>query len=76
MDDGSLLAGYLTEHQLAEQLGETVRTQQRRRAERTGPAFTIIGRRVFYRREAVETWLRTREVKPPRGKRADVHALA
>lgn len=57
---------YLTSDAAAEELGVTVRTLQRWAAERTGPARTRVGRKVLYRRAAVEEWLRRAEEMPVR----------
>ena len=64
----SILAGYLSERQLAEQLGLKVRTVRQWRIERVGPPFTFIGqdRDPRYRIEAVRQWLRSREQSMPR----------
>ena len=53
----ALLANYLTEEQLAEELGKNERTVARWRALRKGPPFVVIGREIRYRREAIEKWL-------------------
>ena len=60
------LENLLSEHDLAALRGVTVRTLQRERAQRRGPAFIKLGRRVFYRREAVNEWLRALEETPVR----------
>ena len=46
-----LLDGYLSENELAEQLGRARRTLQEWRAKRIGPPFTRIGRAYFPGRE-------------------------
>jgi predicted DNA-binding transcriptional regulator AlpA len=56
-----VLAGYQPEAEIAQQFGESGRTWQRRRRARQGPPYVKIGRRIFYRRAAVEEWLRNRE---------------
>ena len=58
------LQNYISESILATELGLTIRTLARLRAMRTGPPFTQLGRKIVYRREAVEAWLRSREVVP------------
>jgi len=62
----SVLSGYLTKTQLAEQLGRSVRTLDRMALSGDGPPRTKIGRTTLYRREAVLDWLRTREVPAAR----------
>lgn len=44
------------------------RTAQRLRARREGPAYIRLGRRVFYRKEAIEAWLLAQEQAQPRAK--------
>jgi hypothetical protein len=56
-----VLADFLTEQQLAEQLGLTPRTLWRWRRERRGPDYTLAGRRIVYSRESVRRWLLQRE---------------
>mgnify|MGYP000441468265 FL=1 len=56
----------ISEHDLAALRGVTVRTLQRERAQRRGPAFIKLGRKVYYRREAVNEWLRALEEIPVR----------
>jgi hypothetical protein len=60
----SILAEYLTEAELALQLGESPRTTARRRRRREGPPYTVISRRIYYRRDAVHTWLLAQERSP------------
>ncbi len=47
-------------------LQSSLRTAQRLRARREGPPFIRLGRRIFYRREAVEAWLLAQEQEQPR----------
>jgi hypothetical protein len=57
-----LLSGdYLTEQELADQLARSLRTIKRWRAERAGPAYTLIGKTVVYRRSGIPEWLRAQE---------------
>lgn len=56
----------ISEAELAKARGVCVRTVQRERALRTGPAFIRLGRKIFYRPEAVETWLLAKEQEQPR----------
>lgn len=53
----SVLEGFLSEHEYAAQRGVTIRTCQRDRALRQSPPYVVIGRRVYYRIEAVRDWL-------------------
>jgi hypothetical protein len=52
-----LLSGMYTRQQLAVELGFTCDTLCRWEARQIGPPCTRIGRRVLYRRDAVEAWL-------------------
>lgn len=52
-----LLSEYLTDRELAVQLGRSHRTIARWRRLREGPPVTRVGRRVLYRRSAVAEWL-------------------
>jgi predicted DNA-binding transcriptional regulator AlpA len=63
---------YLTRPQLAIELGISERTIIRLESEGKGPPRTMIGRRIVYRRLAVQKWLRTREAKPAREASASV----
>ena len=56
----------LHEPDYARLTGRNVRTVQRERARRTGPAFIRIGRKVYYRKAAIETWLLAQEQVQPR----------
>jgi len=56
----------IPEDTYAELTNRHVRSVQRERATRTGPAFIKIGRRIYYRRGAVEKWLLDREQVQPR----------
>jgi Helix-turn-helix domain len=56
-----ILAGYTPEEEMAGECGESEKTWQRRRRARRGPPYTVIGRRIYYRREAVVRWLREQE---------------
>jgi len=52
---------YLTTEELAVDLGVSLRTLLRWRDSRIGPPITMIGRRCFYRIEAVRQWALSRE---------------
>jgi hypothetical protein len=71
--DGALhiLADHISEEALADELELGLRTMRRYRAQRQSPAYVVIGRKVYYRRGAVEEWLRNRErgFEEPRNKR-------
>ena len=56
-----LLKDYLTEAQLATELGVSTRTLTRWRCSREAPPITRIGRRLYYSRSAVERWLANRQ---------------
>jgi phage terminase Nu1 subunit (DNA packaging protein) len=66
--DRSVPAGYITEVELADQLGVTFRTIRTWRHQGEGPPVTWLGRgrRPAYRIQAVEEWLKARERKMPR----------
>ena len=57
----SALAGYVSETDLADELGLTKRTLIRWRRLREGPAATRVGRRIYYSRAAVGRWLSSHE---------------
>ncbi len=56
-----LLAEWLSRGELARELSISTNTLSRWAARRHGPPCTLIGRKVFYRRAAVLTWLRAQE---------------
>lgn len=56
----------IPEPDFAAQRGVSLRTVQRERAQRIGPPFIKIGRKVFYRPAAIEQWLIEREQEQPR----------
>jgi ParB-like chromosome segregation protein Spo0J len=56
-----LLAGYLTTDELAKELGKSPRTIARWDGLRIGPPKTVIGKKIYFRREAVRQWLLTQE---------------
>jgi len=60
------LAGHVSEKDLAAELTVAVRTLRRWQVERTGPPITKIGRKIFYSREGISTWLQRREQRPCR----------
>jgi hypothetical protein len=66
----SLLDDYITESELAVQLGIKPRTLQLWRLAGRGPAPTTIAKKIFYRRSTVSQWLEDQERKPERRRRA------
>lgn len=60
------LQNLITETDYAALRGVSVRTIQRERALRTGPAFVKLGRKVFYRPAAIESWIIANEQAQPR----------
>lgn len=67
----SILAGFLSEADLASQLDKSVRALQSWRTKRTGPPWTKIGCNVFYSEDGVRAWLKTLEQQPVRSRRAN-----
>lgn len=55
------LAGFLTEAEYAARRGVSLRTVQRDRQLRQAPPFVVMGRRIYYRVEALREWLIARE---------------
>lgn len=53
--------GFVSEEAYAARRGVSVRTCQRDRQLRQSPPYVVIGRRVYYRVEAVRDWLIARE---------------
>ena len=58
------LGDYLTEKQLAEELGRSVRHLKRWRAQGLGPPVTRIGRTAVYKIDSVRAWLESHEKQP------------
>ena len=56
----------MTPTEAAKLLGVSTRTLSRWHALRVGPARCKIGRKVLYRREAVNAWLAQNETRPTR----------
>lgn len=63
---GSLLSGWISRADLAQQLAVTEGTLRRWEAERWGPPCIRAGRKIFYRRSAVLSWLEDQEVPAAR----------
>lgn len=55
------LQGFIPEEDYAKRRGVSLRTCQRDRQLRQSPPYVIIGRRIYYRVEAVRDWLLSRE---------------
>lgn len=55
------LEGFVSEEDYAARRGVSIRTCQRDRQLRQSPPYVVIGRRVYYRVEAVRDWLIARE---------------
>ena len=66
----ALLSGWITRKALADALSVTVDTLGRWEARRFGPPCVRAGRKVYYRRAAVEDWLEEQEQVAPRRRRA------
>ena len=66
----TLLIGWISRLDLALELGLSVDTLRRWEARRTGPPCVRAGRKVYYRRTAVEEWLEEQERNAPRRRRA------
>ncbi len=72
MTTTEILADYLTQEQLADQLDVSTRTLDRWNRLGTGPVPTKVGIKTLYHREDVARWLKgqRRELKPERARRA------
>jgi hypothetical protein len=66
------IPGYTAEAELAEQLDVGLRTLRKWRQVGQGPAYTHIGRRVFYPEESCTAWIKSRIVHPARTEAAVV----
>jgi len=64
----TLLAGWISRKELADELSLAVDTLARWEARRFGPPCVRAGRKVLYRRSAVQDWLQAQEM--PRAKKA------
>ena len=64
-DIPDLLADWISREQLARALGLTADTLSRWEARRQGPPCTRIGRKTFYRRAAIQEWIRAQEHAHP-----------
>ncbi len=61
----NLLADWISRELLARELGLTPDTLARWQARREGPPCTRLGRKTFYRRAAVQDWIRAQEQVHP-----------
>ena len=59
--DTKLLSAWLTRKELAQELGVTASTLARWHTEGSAPPCTKVGKKILYRREAVQQWLISRE---------------
>ena len=64
------LSDLIPEEKLAAERGVHVRTLYRERKMRKGPAFIKIGRKIYYRPEAIAAWLVAQEQTPTQSGRA------
>lgn len=60
------LQGFISEEDYADRRGVSLRTCQRDRQLRQSPPYVTMGRRVYYRIEAVQQWLLAREHRAER----------
>jgi hypothetical protein len=60
----------LEESDYAAARGVSLRTVQRERAQRIGPPFIKLGRKIYYRPAAIEQWLLAQEQAQPRAKQS------
>jgi hypothetical protein len=70
LKQAGLLAEHLSEIDTATELHQTVRTLRLWRQIGIGPAFTKIGRRVFYSRTALLSWIASLETRPVRSRKS------
>lgn len=62
------LQDLISEADYAAARGISERTAQRERAQRIGPPFIKLGRKIYYRPAAIEQWLIEQEQAQPRAK--------
>jgi uncharacterized protein YjcR len=70
MAKSKLLEGFSPEHEVACELGVSVRTLRSWRQRRVGPPWTEMGKKILYRDAAIIGYLESQEIKPVRGRRA------
>ena len=73
--NSKFLENFLTEQELAQALGCTVRTLRRWHVQRIGPPRTVCGRLIFYRRTSLDNWLKSHEQVYPYARNRNQHAL-
>ena len=56
-DNAPILDGYLTQGELAKELGRSIRTIARWRSIGEGPPWVVLGRQVLFRKTSVAAWL-------------------
>lgn len=61
----------IPESEFAAQRGVSVRTVQRERAQRIGPPYIQMGRKIYYRPAAIEGWLLAKEQAQPRAPKTE-----
>lgn len=69
MTSANPFANFDEESVVAQLAGISPRTLKRWRDQRVGPPFVKMGRKILYRRDAVEAWLLSREQIQPRATR-------
>jgi hypothetical protein len=68
-ENAAVLDGWLTRPELAAEIRISEDTLARWETRRIGPPCVRIGRKVYYRKEAVREWLRDQEARKARGGR-------
>lgn len=66
--DTGILDGYATRAQAAAQMGLSEDTLARWETQRKGPPCIRLGRKVYYRIEAIRDWMRDQETRKSRGR--------
>jgi hypothetical protein len=61
-----VLVDFCTEDEAADELHQAVRTLRKWRTAGTGPAYTKIGREIFYPRENLVAWVKSKIIDPVR----------
>jgi hypothetical protein len=61
-----LLVDFFTEDEAADELHQAVRTLRKWRTAGTGPAYTKIGREIFYPRDNLVAWVKSKIIDPVR----------
>lgn len=64
-----LLSAFISQEELSDYLGLSLRTLQRMFQERRGPARIKVGSLILYKIESVQDWLISLEQKPVRSRR-------